>query len=253
MYRILFLLLFPALVYGQTAQETVERKLKFAKGQFQTTDQSDFIVATPYVKTYAGIAGSPFWATDIWNSAEIQYKGKVYHVSEIKYDCANDLMVISEYTKDGVVLLNLIPSLYPEIFINIKHSGNLHGNMTSEILVNREHFIFYQSTNEEESNGVSSGYYHYLIEKHVSLLCKYSSSIVERNGLKIFNEEVRFYLQKDGKLTRIRRVGSFLDTFPQWKDKINRFVKENDINTLILLDSDDIEKLIEFINTLSTK
>ena len=253
MHRILYLLLFPVLVYGQTSQETVERKLKFATSQFQMTDKSDFVVATPYIKTYAGIAGSPFWATELWSSAEVQYKGKVYQVSELKYDCANDLMVIPRYTEDGLILLNLIPSYYPEIFINIKLTGNLRGKMASEISVKREHFIFYSATKDEKSEGISLGYYHYLIEKPVSLLCKYSSSIVERSGRKAFEEEVTFYLQKDGNLLRIRRVGSFLDAFPQWKDKINTFVEENNINTLLSLDSGNIVKLIEFINTLSTQ
>ena len=253
MHRILYLLLFPALVYGQTAQETVARKLKFATEQFQTADESDFVVATTYVKNYAGIAGSPFWATEVWSSAEVLYKGKVYQVSELKYDCANDLMVIPRYTEEGVIFLNLIPNLYPEIFINMKHTGNMRGKMASGIPVKREHFIFYPATKDEKSDGVPPGYYHYLIEKRVSLLCKYSSSIVDRNGQKAFEEEEGFYLQTDGKLSRIRRAGSFLDAFPQWKDNINTFIEENNINTLVSLDSGDIEKLIEFINTLSTQ
>lgn len=253
MCRILYLLLLPALVNGQTAQETVERKLTFATGQFQTTDESDFVVATPYVKNYAGIAGSPFWATEVWSSAEVLYKGKVYKVSELKYDCANDLMVIPRYTEQGVLFLNLIPTFYPEICINVRHTGNLHGMMASEIPVKREHFIFYSASKDEKSDGVPPGYYHYLIEKPVSLLCKYSSSVVDRNGQRSFEEEVKFYLQKDGKLLRIHRVGSFIDAFPQWKDKINTFVEENNINTLLSLDSEAIVKLIEYINTLSTQ
>jgi len=60
MHKILYLLLLPVLVCGQTAQETVERKLKSTTGQFQQTNESDFIVATPYIKSYAGIVGSAF-------------------------------------------------------------------------------------------------------------------------------------------------------------------------------------------------
>jgi len=250
MHKILYLLLLPVLVCGQTAQETVERKLKSTTGQFQQTNESDFIVATPYIKSYAGIVGSPFWATKVWNSADIQYKGKLYQVSELKYDCANDLMVIPQYTEDGLKLLNLIPSIYPDIFINIKNSGNQHRSKASEINVMREHFIFYQATKDEKSDGIPLGYYHYIIEKPVSLLCKYTSSIVDRNGQKFFEEEQNYFLQKDGKLLRIHRVGSFLDVFPLWKDKINAFVEANNINTLMSLESGDIEKLIEFINTL---
>jgi len=125
--------------------------------------------------------------------------------------------------------------------------------MASEIPVKREHFIFYSASKDEKSDGVPPGYYHYLIEKPVSLLCKYSSSVVDRNGQRSFEEEVKFYLQKDGKLLRIHRVGSFIDAFPQWKDKINTFVEENNINTLLSLDSEAIVKLIEYINTLSTQ
>lgn len=252
MYRILFLLLFPAMVFGQTAQETVDRKLKLAKGQFQTTNESDFVIATPYVKNYAGIAGSPFWATDVWNSADILYKGIMYQVSELKYDCANDLMVIPRYTKEGVILLNLIPSVYPEITINKKISSPQHG-MATKSYFKQEHFIFYSSTKEENSDGVSTGYYHYLIEKPVSLLCKYSSYIVERYGQKKFEEEVKYYFQKEGKLIRIRRVESFIDAFPQWKDPINSFVEENKINTMMSLESGTINNIIMFINTLSTQ
>jgi len=253
MRRILFLLLFPAFVYGQTAQEIVERKLKFTTSQFQTTDISDFVVATAYVKTYAGITGSPFWATDVWNSAEILFKGKTFKVSELKYDCANDLMVIPKYTEKGVILLNLIPAFYPEIFINIKHTGNLRGKMVTEIPINREHFIYYTTSKDEKSEGVSSGYYHYLIEKPLSLLCKYTSSIIDRNGQKAFEEEKKYYLQNKGKILQIRRVSSFLELFPQWKDKINNFVEENNINTLVSLDFEDIEKLIDFTNKLLTQ
>ena len=253
MHKILYLLLFPALVYGQTAQETVERKLKFANEQFQTSDKSNFIVATPYIKNYAGIAGSQFWNTEVWCSAEVLYKGNVYPVPELKYDCTNDLMVIPRYSEQGLQLLNLIPSCYPEVFINIKYTGNLHGKVVSEIPFKREHFIFYPSSKDEKSDGIPSGYYHYLIEKQVSLLCKYSSIIMEINGQKAFQEEKKFFLQKDGKLLRIRRVGNFIEAFPPLKDKINAYVDENKINTLLSLDSGEIEKLIEFINTLSTK
>jgi hypothetical protein len=253
MHKILYLLLFPVMVYGQTAQEIIRHKLTFATEQFQTTNESEFVIATPYIKTYAGIAGSPFWATDIWNSAEIQYKGKMYPVSELKYDCANDVMVIPKYTKEGVLLLNLIPSIYPEIFINMKYTGNLRGKMASEIPMKREHFIFYSTSKDEKSEGVSTGYYHYLIEKQVSLLCKYSSSIVDRNSQRTFEEELKFYLQKDGKLSEIRRTGNLLEAFPQWKDKINTFVEANNINTVLSLNAENIDKLIEFINTLSTQ
>ena len=253
MLKILSLLLLPVLIYGQSAQETVDSKLKFEKGQFQTTNESDFVVATPYIKNYAGIVGSPFWATDIWNSAEVLYKGKMYQVSELKYDCANDLMVIPRYTKEGILLVNLVPVIYPEIFINIKLTGNAHGTVASDISVKREHFIFYQTTKDDKSDEVPQGYYHYLIEKPVSLLCRYTSSIVERSNQKFFNEEERFFLQKEGKVSRIRRVNSLLEAFPQWKDKINTFVEENNISTLVLLNSGDIVKLIEFINSLSTQ
>jgi len=252
MHRILCLLVFPAVVHGQTAQETVERKLEFATGQFQTTDEGDFVVATPYVKSHAGVTGSPFWATDVWCNAEVLYKGEMHQVPELKYDCANDLMVIPRYTEEGVIYLNLIPVFYSEIFIYIKHTGNLRGKVASGSAAKREHFIFYPATKDERSDGTPPGYYHYLIEKPVSLLCKYSSSIVDHNGRKAFEEdEEKFYLQEDGTLSRIRRVGSFLDAFPQWKDKINTFVEENKINTMVLLNSGDNEKLIEFINTLS--
>jgi hypothetical protein len=240
-------------MYGQTAQETVDRKLTFAKEQFQTTNENNFVVATPYIKSYAGIAGSPFWSTDVWSSAELLYKGKMCQVSELKYDCANDLMVIPSYTKDGIQLLNLIPSIYPDIYINIKHTGNQHGKMTSDIPITREHFIFYQSTKDEKNEGVPSGYYHFIIEKTISLLCKYSSNIVERSNLKAFEEEETFYLQNDGKLLKIHRVGSFVEAFPLLKDKINSFVEENNINTLVSLNLDTIEKLIEFLNTQSSK
>jgi len=232
----------------------VERKVKSATGQFQTTDESDFVIATPYVKRYASIAGSPFWATDVWSSADILYKSKLYHVSGLKYDCANDLMVIPSYTEEGVVYLNLIPTFYPGIYINMKYTGSLRGTEAAEIPVKREHFIFYPATKDEKSDGVPPGYYHYLIEKQVSLLCKYSSSISDRNGQKSFVEdEAKFYLQKDGKLSRVRRVSNYLDAFPRWKDTINTFVEEHKINTLLTLDRGDNEKLIEFINIISTR
>ena len=251
MHRILFLLLFPAMVYGQTAQETVERKLKSTTSQFKELNETDVVVATPYTKSYAGIAGSPFWSSDVWCSADVKYKGIMYQITELKYDCANDLMVIPKYTNDGVQLLNLIPSIYPEITINKKVKSNQNGKIASETTIYKEHFIYYPATKDENNDGVSSGYYHYVIEKTFSLLCKYTSSVVERNGQKIFDEEVKYYLQKDGKLLKIHRAEIFLNAFPLWKDKINAFIEDNKINTLVSLDSGNIEKLIEFINTLS--
>jgi hypothetical protein len=252
MRRILYLLFFPVFVFGQTAQETVDRKLKFATEQFQTNNESDFVVATPYIKSYVGIAGSPFWATDVWSSAEVVFKGKTYKVSELKYDCANDLMVLPSYTKEGIELLNLIPSCYPELYINIKQYSNQRGNGASEIVVKREHFIFYAASKEEKIEGVPFGYYHFLQEKRFPLLCKYSSTIVERSNQKAFEEEQKYYLQKEGKLVWLHRVGSFIDAFPQWKDKINSFVEENNISTLVSLDFVVIEKLVAFINKQST-
>ena len=250
MYRIiLYLLLFPAIFYGQTAQETVMQKLKFATIQFDSKEESGFIIATPYTKNYVGFSGSPFWASDVWNSADLLYNEKIYTLPELKYDCANDLMIITSYTNEGVKLLNLIPSFYPEIFINRK----IKNNSESETQIRREHFIYYFATNEDKENGTPTGYYHYLIEKPVSLLCKYSSNIVDRDGQKAFIEEKKFYFMNDKKVFLIRRVDNFTEVFPQWKDKINTFAEENQIKTNLSFEIGDIKKLIEFINTLSSQ
>lgn len=198
MYRILCLLLFPVLVYGQTAQEVVKQKQKITTERFQKNDENDFVVATPYIKNYVGINGSPFWATEFWSSADVLFKGKIYQLSQLKYDCLNDLMVIPRYTDDGVTFLNLIPSFYPEIYINVNYRGNQRVNVTSEQLFKREHFIYYQATKDEKNDGVLSGYYHYTIEKRISLLCKSTSSIIDRNGQKAFEEEEKYFFQKTG-------------------------------------------------------
>lgn len=245
------MVLLPVFAIGQTAQETVDRKLNHAAQQFSTNSEIDAVVATPYTKNYAGIAGSPFWATEVWSRAEVMYKGRLHPVNELKYDCANDLMVIPQYTEEGVRFMNLIPIFYPDIFITMKRAGNRRGKEAKDIPTTREHFIFYPATEQEKSEGVVTGYYHYLIEKNQSLLGKYTSRIEERNGAKSFVEEVKYFMQNDGRLQRVRRVNSFLEAFPQWSDKIAAYVEDNRISTLATLGYEDIEKLVEYVNVLS--
>jgi fatty acid-binding protein DegV len=58
---------------------------------------------------------------------------------------------------------------------------------------------------------------------------------------------------KDGKLVPIRRVASFSGAFPELKDKIDSFVEEHKINTIMSLDQVDVERLIQFTNILLTQ
>lgn len=253
MHRIIYLLLFPTLLMGQNStQDIIERKIKYAYSQLNVSDENEFIIATPYVKNYVGFTGTPFWVSDIWNSANVLYNGKLHNVPELKYDCANDLMIVTNYTPEGVKLLNLIPAFYPEIFINRKIYTNRQNKLISESQIKQEHFIYYIASNDEKEKGTPTGYYHYLTESKVSILCKYTSTIVDRDGQKTFMEGKKYYFMNDKKIYLIRRIENIIDVFPQWKDKTTSFVMENNIKANIS-DLDDIIRLIGFINTLSAQ
>lgn len=257
MYKIYFLLLLPALLLGQTAQETVALKQKTAMEQFQPAEGDDYMVGTPYIKTYIGVTGSPFWANGQWGKAEVLYKGIYYPVSMLKYDCANGLMVTVRYTERGPEYLSLVPNCYPEIILytsEILSSGNVAGAKRVHVEdATRERFIFHTVSSEETGEGISSGYYHYKIDKQIPLLCRYSREVVVSSGQKAFAQKEEFFLYEDGKLARIKRVASLEEAFPQWADKIEAFADNNQINKLLPMNADNTVSIMEFINTLSAQ
>lgn len=257
MYKLYYLLFLPVFAFGQAPHETVSRKVTAANELFQVSSGAEYLVGTPYLKVYPGLTGSPFWATGQWSKADVLYKGEYYPVSMLKYDCANGVMVTVRYTERGPEYLALVPTCYPEILFhaeNIVASNNGHAAKKYHSAgITDERFIFHSVSAEEAADGISSGYYHFRIDKKYPLLCRYTRSIAERSGQKGFVETEEFFLMQGDRLSRIRRVASLMDSFPQWADKIDAFAEENSINKLLPMNADDTVMLMEYINTLSVQ
>lgn len=249
MYKWVCVLLFPTVLYGQSAQETIDEKLRYATELCSAIDQNNAIIATPYIRNYTSIAGSPFWTTDVWCSAEVLYKNRLFPLSQLKYESANDVMVFPSFTETGVVPLNLIPPLYSDVFINIPKSDKTD----TEKSFKREHFMFYPATKEEKSEGIPLGYYHYIIEKPISLLGKYTSSIVERGSQKIFVTNESYFVYNKGKILPIKKVSNIVAIFPASKDIIMSFAESLDITPETTLSLQDMKKIIEYLNHISVQ
>lgn len=257
MYKLYLLILLPVFSYGQAAYETVASKQKATSEQFQPLEVDDYMVGTPYNKVYTGVAGSPFWVNGQWCKAEVLYKGAFHPVTMLKYDCANGMMVTVRYTERGPEYLSLVQNCYPEVilFVNtILTNGNSSGSPKMQIGdTSRERFIFHSVSAEESADGISSGYYHYRIDKKIPLMCRYSREIVASSGQKTFVQKEEFFLLLDNKLVRIKRVASLEEAFPQWAEKIESFADENHINKLLPMNTDNTISILEFINTLSAQ
>lgn len=247
----------PVFAFGQQAQETIDRKATSAVKLFSDVASNDYLIATPFNKSYSAYYGSPFWRTDNWSKADIVYKGKVFSEPMLKYDCFTGQMLTLRYTEQGAKFLNLVSGCYPEIILyidNIVISKNAAGESKRSIVgTSAERFVYHAVSAKEAADGISSGYFHYLIDRPVPLLCRYSCSLIERNGHKTFEVKEDFLLLSEGAFIRIRRLATIQETYPQWADAIERYAEQNTINKLLPLSRVHIASLIYFINTLQAK
>lgn len=243
MFRLIAAVLLPLSLAGQSVDSIVQRKLEASKQRCSVQTSQDYLVAIPYKETYLSVQGSPFWETrelvrdrvyvnDQWRKAKLHYKGGIYDVKMLRYDCKNNCMVTVQYTPDGAKYIQLVNGCYTQI--------DLGG----------EPFIFHSASSEEEKNGTGSGYYHLILDGEADLLVKYIKSIGERSGIKRFEQKEESYIRYNGQVYKLKRLGVLTEIFPELKDSLVTYAEQNTINKLLPIGTEDANKLISHINTL---
>lgn len=172
------------------------------------------------------IEGDQFFLTNEAVEGSVTYDGVTYPNLQIRYDIANDVVVLRHPSQSGYISDVQIP-----------------GNRISSFSILEHDFIRIESDSITDTN-LSSGFYDLIHDSEYKVLAKRIKSLVESAGIsnveKEFIYKERFYVFKDGEYYPIRGRRSFLKIFPERKKEIRRFMRRNNLRF-----SEDKEKAIK--------
>jgi len=83
----------------------------------------------------------------------------------------------------------------------------------------------------DKKNGIGTGFYKILSEGRVLKLYQKEKKKILTQGILIqFYSDIKYYTCFGGKYSQVKNKNSFVKLFPQFKQEINKFAKENKLN-----------------------
>lgn len=162
---------------------------------------------------YIGVSGNPFYPDNVWSTGSVLYDGQLYDSINMKFDIFNNLLIIDYYDENG-------------FFINLQ-------------LVNEKierfgwpgHLFMRIEADTTKSSWLPSGFYDQLYVGSVRVLASYKKSIQKNNQignqLEAFSERDLFYIEKDGKIFRVKKKRSVMEAFSDREREIRTFIKKH--------------------------
>jgi hypothetical protein len=169
-------------------------------------------------KAYTEIIGSVFYI-DKWIEGDVStVDGKVFKGVNLKYDTFKDLLYFKQRNNDDLYLFTDKIKSFTLLTVNGEEKF-ISGFLPVDNFTNNS---YYQVLGKNEEN--------YFLKKSIKSILEnkpYNSAIVE----KTFTEIQVYYLFKDGKMIKFKpSKKEFLANFPAQSEKINAYLKTNDVD-----------------------
>lgn len=237
---ILFWLIFPSDVraqqIGDRQDEIIEKALAKAVSIYNTEIGRNSMVYTGsgYYDAHNGIKGHQYFIDDYWEQGSLIYDGHAFDSVFVKYDVYRDLLLIENFNSDG--FLSPIQLYSPKV-----SAFDLMGY----------HFIRLE---KDTISNIRAGYYNQMYKsKDIEVLVKRRKEIVNSNEINTIREEFaekdRYYIKKNGKFYRVRKMGSILKVLEDQKKEIKSFIKKNNFRFKISPDKQLIE-VVKYYDSL---
>ena len=192
--------------------------------------QSRLYNGTDYVMYVSRDEEHPYFSIDDWTFGSITYWGEVYEDVPVMFDLSTD-QVITEHNRGNPI------KLIPE-----KVDGFVISDHT------------FQRLRNSGTNNIAEGFYERLYDGTSKVYAKhqkvYREDITTREVIPRFEENIRYFILKNGVFNQVKKKGSVLDTFEDHKQEIKSFMKKNRIRF-----NDDravtIVRIAEYYDTLT--
>ena len=167
-----------------------------------------------WYKRYTNVRGNEFFSTALWVSGEVSINGRTFRVRSLRYDIANDELLIRR--SDGVA---------------IAMNGEMVSGFTLFTDGNSYHFKNFRGRGNYGMNGYAIGLY----EGKTALLLKPVKVLMPLGYQKIMDMFVQtdyLYVYKNGQVHRIRYRKDLLDLLDDKRNEIRNFIRTNRLNIL---------------------
>lgn len=165
---------------------------------------------TEYINADPTIKGDPYFLGKEILNGNLVYDNITYADVPLLYDTWNDLVISQRYNNG--VLMTLISQKIKSFTV---------GNHT-----------FIRLTNNATSNAsLVTGFYELIYDGNTQVIVKRRKQIYEANTLeKSFVESTHYFIRKDGKYFAVKNKKELLGLFPDNREALKKFLKENDLN-----------------------
>jgi hypothetical protein len=160
-----------------------------------------------WYKRYTNVRGNEFFSTALWVSGEVAINGRTFRVRSLRYDIANDELLIRR--SDGVA---------------IAMNGEMISGFTLYTDGNEYHFKNFR----DNDNYGMSGYSMNLYEGKTALLLKPVKELIPLGYQKIMDMFVQtdfLYVYKNGQIHRIRYRKDLLDLLDDKRNEVRNFIR----------------------------
>jgi hypothetical protein len=189
---------------------------------------------------YKGVEGTPYFGGSEWTiGTAIDSKGSRYENIPLRYNAYEDVL---EVKRDETVLIVERDNISSFEFFKSDEMGN------------REYYFFKTGVmlGIEDEKGyfrvIYEGNKFKVLEKLKTIQIKVTPAAYGQSDITKFVEKNESYMFSNKGIEKIRlSQKSLLNTFPEKKDAIKDYIKENDLN---INDVSDLQKACSFINSL---
>jgi hypothetical protein len=230
--------------YSQNLPLSIKKQfLNKNKQSLEDTLNKRIVYDHPFVlgRYYTPVADKinhPFYGENEWANGSLVFKGKTYPVEGLKYDIEKDKLIYLMYSSSGDMVGAMTGVALDENFI----SGFK--------ILNRS-FRFYKGLSTNWGFKKDAGYYEVAYDGKLKFLIRKKKSLsVNDNSTQMkYDETVRMFLLKNGKLTRIFSMSTLKNQLKDKKSKVNAFVRDNHLR-LGQSDYSSASQLLNFYESL---
>lgn len=170
-----------------------------------------------------------------WQMGTISYRGQVYTNVPMLYDTFEDIVLVRQ---EGLLRF-------------ISQPMEIIKSQVSYFEINSSHFEYFESTIEN----FSESYFEVLYRnERVELLAKRLKKIeIVSSTDNSYVERDRFYMRLKGDYVQIYRNATIIRQYKEYRPQIKSYIRKNKINVAKPGTSDQLVRLVQYCDQISTK
>lgn len=167
---------------------------------------------TAYIKYWNKVIGHPYFNSDQFKSADINYQNFIYRDIPLRYDLVKNQLVILNATKE-----------FEMTIIN---------NYVSDFKINNHLFIKITDSVHEYNPG--QGFYELLYNGNASVLAKYfkriEASLKAEDNTSSFVEYDKFYVFAQNEYHEVKRISDYFNLYKDQKEQLKKYMRKGKLN-----------------------